>query len=266
MAQPDDLDLTAAADALSVHYQTAYRWVRSGQLPARVEKGAYRVARRDVEQLQTDGTASRRARRVRPSPRSTERTRRLVTEALVAGDERAVRTTARTAVAAASITAVLDHVVAPAMCEVGRLWELGMVPIWTEHRATAIVGRMLGDVATSRPGRRRGTAVVTTVAGEQHALPAEMAVAALREDNWLVHHLGADIPTDDIVDFCRRHPVGLAVITVTMEDHAALADEVQRRLAPVVPRVLVGGCGRSLADLQRLARGLDPISSGPGRA
>jgi len=81
-----------------------------------------------------------------------------------------------------------------------------------------------------------------------------------------VHHLGADIPTDDIADFCRRHPVGLAVITVTMEDHAALADEVRRRLAPVVPRVLVGGRGRSLADLQRLARGLDPISSGPGRA
>jgi len=258
MVQPDDLDLTAAADALSVHYQTAYRWVRSGMLPARVEKGAYRIARHDVEQLRADGTAAGRARRVRRSPVSTERTRRLVTEALVAGDERAVRSTTRSAVSAASITTVLDHVVAPAMCEIGCLWELGMVPIWTEHRATAIVGRMLGDIATLRPGRRRGTAVVTTVAGEQHALPAEMAVATLREDNWLVHHLGADIPTDDIVDFCRRHPVELVVITVTMADHAALADEVRRRIAPVGPRVLVGGRGRSLADLQHLARSVEP--------
>jgi len=263
---PDDLDLSAAAAALAVHYQTAYRWVRSGTLPATVEKGAYRIARRDVERLRSDDRAPRRARRVRSSPATIERARRLVTEALVAGDEGAVRSTARGAASATSITAVLDHVVAPAMCEIGRRWELGTLPVWTEHRATAIVGRMLGEVATSRPGRQRGTAIVTTVAGEHHALPAEMAVAALRQDNWRVHHLGTDIPTDDIADFCRRHPVGLAVITVTMEDHAALADEVRRRLAPVVPRVLVGGRGRSLADLQRLARGLDPISSGPGRA
>ena len=42
------LRLSDAADELGVHYQTAYRWVRTGRLPARLVNGEYEVSRRDV--------------------------------------------------------------------------------------------------------------------------------------------------------------------------------------------------------------------------
>ena len=45
MPSDEQLDLQTAADELGVHYQTAYRWVRSGKLPARVVGGRYQVDR-----------------------------------------------------------------------------------------------------------------------------------------------------------------------------------------------------------------------------
>jgi excisionase family DNA binding protein len=57
MADDAPLDLADAARRLGVHYQTAYRWVREGELRAVKVGKRYRVQRRDVE-----GLARRRQR------------------------------------------------------------------------------------------------------------------------------------------------------------------------------------------------------------
>ncbi|MGA9857655.1 MAG: helix-turn-helix domain-containing protein, partial [Solirubrobacteraceae bacterium] len=59
----DTIDLQAAAHQLGVHYQTAYKWVRSGELPAAMVTGSYR--------LDPDAVALFAERRARPnSPRT----------------------------------------------------------------------------------------------------------------------------------------------------------------------------------------------------
>ena len=45
------MQLREAADALGVHYQTAYGWVRHGVLPARKTAGGYEVSEGDVRAL-----------------------------------------------------------------------------------------------------------------------------------------------------------------------------------------------------------------------
>jgi methanogenic corrinoid protein MtbC1 len=77
---------------------------------------------------------------------------------------------------------------------------------------------------------------------------------ALREDNWLVHHLGADLPARDLVGFCRQEPVDLAVLTVTTTAVRTAAARTARQLEDLGVRVLVGGPGRTLSELQSLAR------------
>ena len=42
------MELREAADALGVHYQTAYAWVRQGSLPARKRGRGYEVEDADV--------------------------------------------------------------------------------------------------------------------------------------------------------------------------------------------------------------------------
>ncbi|MGY9023882.1 MAG: helix-turn-helix domain-containing protein, partial [Candidatus Nanopelagicales bacterium] len=50
-AGDERLDLQSAADQLGVHYQTAYRWVRSGRLPAEMVDGRYLVSPAEMIKL-----------------------------------------------------------------------------------------------------------------------------------------------------------------------------------------------------------------------
>ena len=64
------MQLREAADALGVHYQTAYGWVRQGSLPARKTGRGYEVLDSDVLALaerRTSGAAPRPEIRVRDS-------------------------------------------------------------------------------------------------------------------------------------------------------------------------------------------------------
>ena len=81
-----------------------------------------------------------------------------------------------------------------------------------------------------------------------------MAAAALREDNWTVHHLGADVPGDDVVRFCDEAHVDLVVLTVTNTDVRVAAATTARRLEHAGVRTLIGHPGGTLSELQRAAR------------
>lgn len=41
-----------------------------------------------------------------------------------------------------------------------------------------------------------------------------MAAVALRDNNWWVHHLGVDMPADELVRFCDEHEIDVAILTV----------------------------------------------------
>ena len=60
------MSLREAASALGVHYMTAYRYVRTGRLPATSVDGEWRIRRDDVQQLLRPEEG--RAPVARPSP------------------------------------------------------------------------------------------------------------------------------------------------------------------------------------------------------
>jgi excisionase family DNA binding protein len=244
----DQLELQEAADSLGVHYQTAYRWVRSGRLPAQLVGNKYVLSRQDVDAVE----ASRRTPTAPPPPRRqrVDRQAERVHEALVAGAEATVRRIARRLVDdGTSIVDVIQAVLSPALRRIGQAWHDGELSIWIEHRASAIVDRTLGELAPHPRGRRRGTAMVAAVAGDRHSLPTTMAAVALRERNWRVHHLGSDMPVDELVRFCAENDVDLAVISLTNPDVADLARQAADRIRADGVRVVVGGPGRSLDHL-----------------
>jgi|SRR6056297_1498877 len=249
----DSVGLAEAARIAGVHYQTAYRWVRTGRLPAARVGGHYRVARADLDAF----VASRARSMPPPPPRPTRLARQAdrMHEALLAGDERVARTTARRLVDDGStVTDLIEQVLVPPLRRIGAAWRDGRLDIWVEHRASAMVERILGDLHPNPRGRRRGVAVVAALSGDHHALPTAMAAAALREDNWSVHHLGADMPADDLERFCDGHEIDLAVLTVTTPEATGPAEELARRLGGRGIPTLVGGPGKSLGDLLASAR------------
>jgi excisionase family DNA binding protein len=248
------LELTEAARQLGVHYQTAYRWIRSGQLPAALVDGRYRIEPEAVERLSAQRSAPRAPRALRPRqgfPGLADRAR----AELVRGDERSLRRMVEDLLDhGVGLTAVIERVLAPAMAEVGLQWSSGELDIAAEHRASAIVERVLAEHFPRPRGRRRGTVAVVAVSGDRHALPVTMAAIALAEDRWHVQLLGADLPAEELERFVDRQPVDLVVISVTEPSAVALARRTEQALLATGVPVLVGGPGRSLAELQLLAR------------
>lgn len=247
------LDLQAAAEELGVHYQTAYRWVREGRLEAELVGGRYRIGPSDLSDFDD--------RRRSPAPPAPPGRKRLghaaerVHTALVTGDESSVsKITGRLVGEGTPMIDLMQIVVSPAMRRIGLAWSEDEISISVEHRASAIVERVLGELAPNPRGRRRGRAMVAAVTGDRHSLPTTMAAVALRDDHWHVEHLGADMPPGEIVKFCTETPISVAVITVTNPDAARLAGVTAGELRDAGTPTVVGGPGRTLDDLIRAVR------------
>lgn len=228
MGLVETFGLQQAADELGVHYQTAYQWVRRGELPAQQIGRHYVIAAEDLEAFRTV--------RNTPAPPASRAPRegfatalpRFCT-ALVAGDEAKVRRiTADYAETGTSLVDIIEGLIAPALRHIGDSWHRGSLTVAEEHRASAIAERLLSDHLPRKRGRPRGHAVVTTPAGERHGLSALMATAALKDAGWKVHHLGPDMPTADIVDFARNNDITLVVLsTATDEGRQAAAVAIE---------------------------------------
>ena len=243
------LELQSAADALGVHYQTAYRWVRSGRLPAQLTGGKYLVSSHDVAEV---GEHRQRPQApAAPGPARLQRQSERMHQALLDGDESEVRKVARKLVEeGTTIVELVEQVISPPLRAIGEAWHSGNLSIWTEHRASAIVERALGDLLPNPRGRRRGTVMVAAVSGDLHSLPTTMAAAALREANWHVHHLGADMPGDELVSFCDAHEeIDAVVISLTNPEAAEEAAHAADRIRLAGTPTLVGGAGKTLGGL-----------------
>ena len=151
-----------------------------------------------------------------------------------------------------------EQVVAPALRRIGDDWAAGRVSIAQEHRASAICERLLAAHARQPAGRPHGTAVVATPPGERHSLPALMAAACLREDRWLVHHLAADLPVEEVTRLADQVSANFVVLSSAMSQTARQAQQAAAAITATHPdlTVLTGRPGDHLHDL--LARAASP--------
>ena len=161
------LELQSAADALGVHYQTAYRWVRNGRLPAQLTGGKYLVSSADIAEV----GASRHLPQAPavPSAARLDRQSERMHEALLTGDESEARKIARRLVdEGATIVELIEQVISPPLLAIGQAWHDGNLTVWVEHRASAIIERALGDLLPNQRGRRRGTVLGKLFAHLEH--------------------------------------------------------------------------------------------------
>lgn len=247
--------LPEAAELLGVHYQTAYGWVRSGKLPARLVAGGYDIAESDARAFLADrqlGSKPVPAIQVRDWAAQVARLYR----AIAGGDETQARRAMDRLAGAVTMTDLCDRIIAPALRQLGEGWQLGGVSIAQEHRATAICERLIMNHSSQPVGRPRGIAIAAAPEGERHAIPALMAAATLRENRWHVHHLGADLPAAEIGALAAQTRARLVVLSTSTKDGADSATRTAELLRTEIPgiTVLTGRPGDRLADLRRQSR------------
>ena len=249
------MQLRDAAEALGVHYQTAYGWVRQGTLPARKTPRGYEVSEGDVRDLmarRAAGAEPPREIRVRDWAAQADR----LYAALAAGDEAQAGHDFGRLAAGVPLAELCDRSSPPRCGGSARNGPPGDLSIAAEHRATAICERLIAARVHQPQGRPRGVAVTTTPPGERHALPAMMAAACLREDHWQVHHLASDLPVAEVIGLAGDTGASLIVLSSATAGAARIASREAREIRERLPeaRVLAGRPGDTLSQLRELAR------------
>jgi excisionase family DNA binding protein len=256
------LTLQAAADRLGVHYMTAYRYVRTGRLPATREGVQWLVDPDDVEELQRPRRRRRGLGRTGAVPDLASR--------MVVGDEPgAWKVVEGVLTGGAAPEDVLLDLVAPALRRIGDDWAAGTLSVADEHRASAVASRLVGRLGPrfARRGRKRGTIVVGAVEGDDHGLPSAILADVLRGAGYEVLDTGANTPAISFVESAQAANRLRAVVigATTAGRDAAIRRTVKLlRASDITSPILVGGA--SVGDADRARRlGADGWTGCDGR-
>jgi excisionase family DNA binding protein len=236
------MSLREAAEALGVHYMTAYRYVRVGLLPAVQRAGTWMIQPADVAAFRQQAQARPPAGAGR---RRTGELRDRLLGCLLAGDEASAWSVLDRALSTGySPTEIYLQLLAPALRAIGDGWEEGALSVGDEHRSSAVAVRLVGRMGPSfvRRGRSLGTVVVGAAPGDVHSLPAALLADVVRAHGYRVVDLGGNVPIESFTTAAAAD--GVVAVGVSVGDHARLAaaGEVVAavRAAATVP-VLVGG-------------------------
>jgi len=255
---PDNLmTLHQAAEHLGVHYMTAYRYVRTGRLPATKQGTVWQVRAEDLEAFQHHGqsTPPRRGSARAAYPMRLE-------DRLIHGDEAGAWSIIDNAMGAAlSPEEVYTDVLAPAMASIGERWSRGELEIEEEHLASSIAVRLIGRLGPqfSRRGRKRGTVVLGAPAGDDHGIPTLMMGDLLRARGFDVIDLGANTPPRAFARAAAAadNLVAVGLCATRPSNDPAIVDTVDALTEVSHVPVVLGGHGVDDVTEKSLGRRMD---------
>ncbi len=259
-APTSDLNLKQVAASLGVHYMTAYRYVRTGRLPARRVGTGWSVDPDDLAEFarcpRTFGTS------VPDEPGAGETNRGAAWRArlrrtLASGDETGAWRVLEQALAAGHPPAecYLDLLVGAIDGISGRS-SPPEAPIAEEYLAVATATRLVARLGARfrRPGRNRGTVVFGAPLGEHHTLAISVVADLVRLAGFSCLELGADVPPEAFAGAAagayRLIAVGVGVTRASDLDALSRTVHAVHDVDAAIP-VIVGGQAANLAMATR---------------
>jgi diguanylate cyclase (GGDEF)-like protein len=164
------------------------------------------------------------------------------------------------------IAGLYQRVITPAMWRIGELWEQGEISVADEHLATALTHQVMAGVYGPSFGHRvkPGRILLAGVEGEQHALGLRMAADVVELAGFETIYLGADVPTDDLLQAVAARSPDLVGLSATMPSSMQALDRAIAEIQSVNPDLIVffGGQGvgpREKNDGAVLVRDLEQL-------
>jgi hemerythrin-like metal-binding protein len=132
-----------------------------------------------------------------------------------------------------------------AMYSIGELWKGNKISVTTEHLAATITVRMMALVNpllldSPRNGKK---AVVACVAGELHALGAQMVSDTFEFLGWESCFLGANTPVEGLLELLEEKQPVVLCLSVTLDSHIGQFNETVKKTRRLFPEleILAGG-------------------------
>ncbi|MDX6581274.1 MAG: hypothetical protein QOI10_458 [Solirubrobacterales bacterium] len=153
------------------------------------------------------------------------------------------------------------QIIAPAMVDVGSLWERGEVSVAEEHLATGIASQAAGLVAGARGFLNDGlsvpqspqTVLLANVDGEDHVLGLRMVADMLQSLGHDVRYLGHRIPSAELCRTAAQIQPDFVGLSLTVPTLVVRLEHEVTALRAVCPdaHLLLGGQGISPAVVER---------------
>lgn len=140
---------------------------------------------------------------------------------------------------------IYTEVLAPSLCELGRLWHLGEISVAEEHFATTTTQMVMSEVrarAKALPCDGR-VVVAASVEGDSHDMGVRMIADLLELSGWRAVFLGASIPADELAGGVRDFEGDLVAISATLPVHLRAVEAAIASVRALTRRcpILVGG-------------------------
>ena len=174
----------------------------------------------------------------------------------------------RRSVAALGISTFIESVAAPLLRRVGDEWHAGHLTLAQEHLVSSLLHDIVAESMRSFTNQNDAPRLlVTTPAGERHAIGAALVGAAAAVEGWNVLYLGADLPATEIADAAVSASVRLVAVSIVYVEHrnAVIAEmRALRSRLPSTIALIAGGSGaRAIAaDLAAIGVRVEPSVDG----
>jgi PAS domain S-box-containing protein len=131
--------------------------------------------------------------------------------------------------------------------EIGRLWQVNQVTVAQEHYCTAANQLVMAQLyphlfSLPKNGRRL---VATTVAAELHEVSLRIVTDLFEANGWNTVYLGANVPTQSVIQAIHQHRPDLLLISVTIACHLPTVEEliafVRSASGDPTVKIMVGG-------------------------
>ncbi len=138
----------------------------------------------------------------------------------------------------------------PPLVEIGNEWEKGKISVDVEHLASNTIREALARLQVNLHYKDLNglTAVSACYEGEEHDLALYCVSNYLTVEGWQVFHLGANVPTGDLLGAIERRKPNLVVVSaMIVENERKFVRDINERIIKAVHRVhgklAVGGAG-----------------------
>ena len=142
---------------------------------------------------------------------------------------------------------VYTEILAPALVEVGDLWQQGKIHVGQEHYISETTQTIMAQIQSAQiPDRKKDRRIIILSPGsEQHSIGAKMVTDFFSKDGWSAYYLGVNMPTDSIIQSIEDLKPELIAISVTVPIHmntaADLISTLRRHSCCETLKILVGG-------------------------
>ncbi|MBN2737494.1 MAG: cobalamin-dependent protein [Spirochaetales bacterium] len=166
-------------------------------------------------------------------------------ESLLKGDRRkASEMIMRAVEEGINIKDIYLHIFQPSLYEIGRLWQNNKISVAVEHFCTASTQLIISQLYpyifnNNKKGRRM---IATCVGSELHEMGIRIVADFFEMDGWDTYYLGANSPTNSVIEAIESYQAQLIAISATMTFHI-------KALKDLVAAIRNSSAGKNLAVL-----------------